>query len=92
MFLDIFFWPDIFGRIFLAVFFGRFLGRPEADLKGGSGGAGAPPVKVYFPSFPKPLFLRRAGFANWGLFLMQKVGAPKEQNFMCILSDQTPSP
>ena len=28
------------------VSFDRFLGRPEADLKGGSGGAVAPPAKV----------------------------------------------
>ena len=42
VFLDFFFLAGFFGPFF----FGRFLGRPEADLKGGSGGAVAPPAKV----------------------------------------------
>ena len=32
--------------------FDRFLGRPEADLKGGSGGAVAPPARERIPHPP----------------------------------------
>ena len=41
--------PGWSGRVF-----GRVSGRPEADLKGGSGGGGAPPANVKTPLLNSP--------------------------------------